>query len=99
VQCSTHVLTGERKDPELPGAAAFNYLMLMGTVLGGWQHARGALAAMHALGADSADPAFHKRQVVLARFYAEHVMPRTLAYGAAVRASTGTLMALAAEEF
>jgi len=99
VQCSTHVLTGERKDPELPGAAAFNYLMLMGTVLGGWQHARGALAAMHAIGADSADPAFHKRQVVLARFYAEHVMPRTLAYGAAVRASTGTLMALAAEEF
>jgi alkylation response protein AidB-like acyl-CoA dehydrogenase len=99
VQCSTHLLTGERKDPELPGAAAFNYLMLMGTVLGGWQHARGALAALRALEAGSADPAFHKRQIVLARFYAEHVMPRTLAYGAAVRAGTGTLMALTAEEF
>ena len=99
VQCSTHLLTGERKDPELPNAAAVNYLMLMGTVLGGWQLARGALAAMRALEAGSTDAAFHKRQVVLARFYAEHVMPRALAHGAAVRASTATLMALAADEF
>jgi alkylation response protein AidB-like acyl-CoA dehydrogenase len=99
VHCSTHLLTGERKDPELPGAAAFNYLMLMGTVLGGWQHARAALAGLRALEAGSADPAFYKRQIVLARFYAEHVLPRTLAYGAAVRASTSTLMALTAEEF
>ncbi|HEX5648428.1 MAG TPA: acyl-CoA dehydrogenase [Steroidobacteraceae bacterium] len=99
VQCSTHLLTGERKDPELPGAGAFNYLMLMGTVIGGWQHARGALAAIKALEGNPADPVLHKTQTVLARFYAEHVMPRTLAYGAAVRANTGTLMALTAEQF
>jgi hypothetical protein len=99
VQCSTHLLTGERKDPELPNAAAFNYLMLMGTVLGGWQLARGALAAQRALESGSTDAAFHKSQVVLARFYAEHVLPRALAYGVAVRASTAPLMALAAEEF
>ena len=52
VQCSTHLLTGERKDPELLGSAAFNYLMLMGTVIGGWQLARGALAAMRKLETD-----------------------------------------------
>ena len=99
VQCSTHLLTGERKDPELAGAAAFNYLMLFGTVIGGWQHARGALAAMRALESGAGDTAFLKAQVVLARFYAEHVMPRVLAYGAAARASTATLMALPAEQF
>jgi alkylation response protein AidB-like acyl-CoA dehydrogenase len=99
VQCSTHLLTGERKDPDLPNAAAVNYLMLMGTVIGGWQLARGALAAMRGLEAESPDAAFLKLQVVLARFYAEHVMPRTVAYGTAARASTSTLMALPADQF
>ncbi len=96
VQCSTHVLAGERKDPELVGAAAFNYLMLVGTVIGGWQLARGALAALQQL---ETDAVFLKTQVVLAKFYAEHVMPRTLAYGTAARASTNTLMALTADQF
>jgi 3-(methylsulfanyl)propanoyl-CoA dehydrogenase len=99
VQCSTHILSGERKDPELPGAAAYNYLMLMGTVIGGWQLARGALAALRQLDTGPSDAEFLKMQVILAKFYAEHVMPRTLAYGAAVRASTGTLMALTADQF
>ncbi len=100
VQCSTHLLSRGRKDPELPGAAAFNYLMLTGTVIGGWQHARGALAAMRLLESEpGGDTAFLKSQVVLARFYAEHVMPRVLAYGAAARAGTATLMALTADQF
>jgi 3-(methylthio)propanoyl-CoA dehydrogenase len=99
VACSTHLLTGERKDPELVNGAAFNYLMLMGTVIGGWQLARGALEAHRRLETDSADAAFLRTQVLLARFYAEHVLPRAVAYGAAARAGTATLMALAADQF
>lgn len=99
VQCSTHLLTGERKDPELLSSAAFNYLMLVGTVIGGWQLARGALAAMKKLESDSTDAVFLKTQVLMARFYAEHVMPRALAYGTAVRAGSSTIMALAADQF
>jgi alkylation response protein AidB-like acyl-CoA dehydrogenase len=99
VQCSTHLLTGERKNPDLVNAAAFNYLMLIGTVVGGWQLARGALAAAQALETGGGDTTFLKTQVLMARFYAEHVLPRTVAYGAAVRATTGTVMALAADQF
>jgi len=99
VQCSTHLLAGERKDPELAGAAAFNYLMLVGTVIGGWQLARGALVAVRALGSDAPDVAFHRTQVLLARFYAEHVMPRVVACGTAVRAGSATVMALTADQF
>ena len=99
VLCSTHLLTGERKDPELAGAAAFNYLMLVGTVIGGWQLARGALAAMSRLEGGSTDTAFLGAQVLLARFYAEHVMPRVVAYGAAVRAGSALVMALPADQF
>jgi acyl-CoA dehydrogenase len=99
VQCSTQLLTGERKDPELASSAAFNYLMLVGTVIGGWQFARGALAAVQALEQGASDTAFLKLQVLMARFYAEHVLPRALAHGAAVRAGSGTIMELAAEQF
>ena len=55
VLCSTYLLTGEKKDPELVSSAAYNYLMLLGTVIGGWQLARGALAAVAELGAPGAD--------------------------------------------
>jgi len=35
----------------------------------------------------------------MAKFYAEHVLPRCTAYAAAVQAGSGTKMALAAENF
>jgi len=99
VLCSSHLLAGERKDPELVSSAAFNYLMLMGTVIGGWQLARGALVATARLETDATDPVFLRTQVLLARFYAEHVLPRVLAYGVAVRAGSSSIMALTADQF
>jgi acyl-CoA dehydrogenase len=100
VQASTFVLTGSKRDPELAGAAAMNYLMLLGSVIGGWQMARGALAANAVLESGRVeDKAFLQTQVVLAQFHAEHVMPRALAYGAALRAGSATLMALTPEQF
>ncbi len=98
VQCSTHVLTGEKRDPELVGSVAFNYLMLLGTVIGGWQLARGALAAEGQLAAGG-DKSFLGAQVVMARFYAEQVLPRCTAYAAAIRAGSRSTMALAADAF
>ncbi len=98
VQCSTHILTGEKRDPELPGAVAFDYLMLIGTVIGGWQLARGALVALERIAA-GVDRSFHETQVVMARYYAEHVLPRCAVHGAGIRAGSSTLMALAAEQF
>jgi alkylation response protein AidB-like acyl-CoA dehydrogenase len=98
VQASTHLLTGEKRDPELVGAAAFDYMMLIGTVIGGWQLARGALVALEQLAAGG-DRAFLETQVVMARFYAEHVLPRCTAHAAAVRAGSASTMALAADHF
>jgi hypothetical protein len=99
VQCSTYLLTAERKDPELVGAAAFDYMMLIGTVIGGWQLARGALVAFDKLNAGAEDKPFLQVQIVMAQFYAEHVLPRCTAYAAAVQAGSASKMALAAENF
>ena len=98
VESSTHILTGAKRDPELVSAVAFNYLMLLGTVIGGWQLARGALVAEGELAAGG-DKAFLGAQVVMARFYAEQVLPRCTAYAAAIRAGSGSTMALAADAF
>jgi len=98
VQSSTTLITTEKKDPELAGAAAFDYMMLVGTTIGGWLLARGALAALEQM-ATSSDKAFLQSQVVMARFYAEHVLPRCTAHAAAVRAGSASTMELAAEAF
>jgi alkylation response protein AidB-like acyl-CoA dehydrogenase len=98
VQCSSYLLSGERKDPELLSSAAFDYMMLIGTVIGGWQLARGALVAVEQLN-QGGDRAFLETQIVMARFYAEHVLPRCTAYAGAVQAGSATKMALAAENF
>ena len=98
VQCSTHILTADRKEPELIGAVAFNYMMLLGTVVGGWQLARGALVA-YEQGVAGGDRAFCDAQVVMASFYAEQILPRCTAYAAAVRAGSRTMMALPADAF
>jgi alkylation response protein AidB-like acyl-CoA dehydrogenase len=98
VQSSTHLITGERRDPELVSAAAFDYMMLIGTVIGGWQLARGALVALEQIAAGG-DRAFLETQVVMAKFYAEHVLPRCSAHAAAVRAGSSSTMALAADHF
>jgi acyl-CoA dehydrogenase len=98
VQCSTYILTNEKRDPELTGSAAFNYLMLLGTIIGGWQLARGALVAHEQLGAGGDKP-FLETQVVMARFYAEQVLPRCTGYAAAVQSGSRSTMALAADAF
>jgi acyl-CoA dehydrogenase len=98
VQSSTHLLTGEKRDPELVSAAAFDYMMLIGNVIGGWQLARGALVALEQVAAGG-DKAFLAAQVVMARFYAEHVLPRCTAHAAAVRAGSASTMALPADQF
>ena len=45
------------------------------------------------------DKAFLGTQVVLAQFYAEHVLPRCIAHAAVVRAGSASKMALAADQF
>ncbi len=99
VQCSTYIMTHFKRDADLVSSVAFNYLMLVGTVIGGWQLARGALVAAGQLVAGGGDTAFLEKQLVLAKFYAEQVMPRNAAYAEAVRAGTGSMMTLAAENF
>lgn len=86
-------------DQNAPGAASFNLLMLTGTVVGGWQLARAAVAASRRLADADVDTGFLKAKVVTAGFYAEHVLPRSSAYSQAADSGSASLMSIAEEMF
>ena len=96
-QATDWLLSNYRDDPDAPGSAAINYLMLMGYVCGGWQMARAAMVAAQK-SASSGDE-FYRSKAVTARFYAEHYLPRTAGHFAAIRAGSEAIMALDAEQF
>jgi alkylation response protein AidB-like acyl-CoA dehydrogenase len=90
------LLENYASDPRIPGAAAFNYLMQFGTVVGGWQMAR---AAVIAAAKKDEDPRFYGAKIITARFYRDHVLPRAAAYAAAAMADCADMMALEDEQF
>ena len=96
-QATDWLLDNYRDDPDAPGSAAINYLMLMGYVCGGWQMARAAMIAAQK-SASSGDE-FYRSKIVTARFYAEHYLPRTAGHFSAIRAGSGTIMALDEGQF
>ncbi len=92
------VLADREADPNLAGAVGVNFLMLMGTLLGGWQLALGACLAARQLETGDSDRAFLEGKLATAEFFAEHFMPRIDAYRATAMAGTRTIMALAREQ-
>ena len=72
-------------------AGAVPFLHLLGTVCGGWQLGRAALAAHARLQAGEGDPVFLGSIVELARFYMATVGPQATAHAATVREAGGVL--------
>jgi len=87
-----HLAAQGKGDLRATYAGSVPYLMLCGTVLAGWQLARGALRASEQLAAGADDAAFLQAKIVTARFYADHLLSRAGAYRAAiVDGAAGTL--------
>jgi alkylation response protein AidB-like acyl-CoA dehydrogenase len=85
--------------PELPGAVSFNFLMLAGTVVGGWQLARASVIAADRIDAGVADPDFYSAKLVSASFFAEQVLPKAGYYRTAIEAGSDSIMALSEDQF
>lgn len=86
-------------DPNAPGSSSVNLLMLAGTVVGGWQMGRAALAAIRRLANGERERAFLEAKVMTACFYAEHILPRASAYRQAAVSGSDTLMAMPEDLF
>ena len=81
-------------NPDLPGSAAVNLVMLAGTVLGGWQMAKSALAAE-----GLADTRFADTKLRTAQFYCAHILPRAAAYADAATSGPDLLMSFPEDSF
>ena len=93
------LLENYQHDAVLPGAIAVNFLMLMGTVCGGWQMSKAALVSQKKLTEGASDAEFYAAKIITARFYAEHILPRTSSYLQTILAGSETIMALKEEQF
>ena len=88
------------RNPGVPGAISYNLLMLLGTVVGGWQMARAAAAACEqARGGSRTMSAFHEAKILTARFYAEQLMPVAQAYRKGVEGGCEPLLAMPEDQF
>jgi len=86
--------TGSRS-PDASGGAAFDLLMLAGTVLGAAYLAKSA--ALARADGSGVDASFARAKEATARFYCAHVLPRAQAHLAAATADPETLKGIAAE--
>lgn len=92
------ILAVTKAAPRLPAIASVHVLRLFGTVVGGYQMARAALAAKALLDAGNGDAGFLSAKIVTARIYAEQVMPQLHGLLPTIVGSSESVMALSEEQ-
>jgi alkylation response protein AidB-like acyl-CoA dehydrogenase len=81
------------------GAAATEYLQLMGYVAVGWQWLKMATVSQQKLDAGEGNARFHSAKLKTARFYFARLLPETATLLAAIQSGSAPIMAVAVEEF
>jgi alkylation response protein AidB-like acyl-CoA dehydrogenase len=77
--------------PEAAAAGAYDYMMQVGYVVGGWHMARSALLAKHR--SEVSDDPFYMKKISSALYYAENILPRAQSHGAVVAGGSSALLA------
>ncbi len=93
-QATAHIATMSLKDPEEAGAAATDYLRLMGLVALGFMWAKAAKVAEAKLPEANGDAGFYKAKLTTAQFFADRLLPQTGALWSAIRAGKASMMEL-----
>lgn len=86
-------------NPDEAGAAATEYLHLMGYVAVGWQWLRMVTVAKAKLAAGTGDARFLEAKIKTARFYMVRMLPEAAALLTAIQSGAGPIMAMSADEF
>lgn len=86
-------------NPDEAGAAATDYLHLMGYVAVGWQWLKMANVASAKLAAGTGDRRFNEAKIKTARFYCLRLLPEAATFLAAIQSGSAPIMAFAVDEF
>ncbi|MCL4112377.1 UNVERIFIED_CONTAM: hypothetical protein GTU68_007215 [Idotea baltica] len=92
------VLANAKNDPNILGAAGVNMMMMLGTTLGGWLLAKSAIVAQKHVDQGTTDDFYHNK-ITTAQFYAEQILPRSVAYASAVISGHESVMGISTESF
>ncbi|ERJ20751.1 acyl-CoA dehydrogenase [Salinisphaera shabanensis T35B1] len=95
LETATNTLLEAGRDAAM--ANAFNYLMLCGTVFGGWYAARIADVAKKALDSGTDEPDFYEARQACARFYVRQILPKARGYAAMVEGGPDVIDCVDAE--
>ncbi len=87
------------KTPALAFAGATAYLELFGNVAGGAMMTRAASAASAALEVGNGNQDFYKTKLATARFYAEHVLPKSEGLAASITKGADSFLSLPEDAF
>ncbi len=93
-QATAHIATVSMKDPEEAGAAATDYLRLLGLVALGFMWAKAAKVAEAKLPEANGDAGFYKAKLTTAQFFADRLLPQAGALWSAIKAGKASMMEL-----
>ena len=89
---TAHIATAGLRDPEEAGAAATEYLRLLGLVALGFMWARAAVVSLEKLPAANGDAGFYRSKLTTARFYMERVLPQAGGLLVAIKSGKAAMM-------
>jgi len=98
-EATSWLLAKAQDEPAVVYLAAFDYMMLAGTVIGAWQMGRAAEIAHRKLADDAGNTDFFKAKIITARFYAEEILPRSAGYLEAATSDSSSAMMLPEDQF
>ena len=93
-----YILQEQPKDPFLAGSASYNFLMMMGTFIGGWIATRSAALAIKNL-KNSEDVEFYEAKLVSSTFFIEQSLPLVEAYSKSLMSGSVSTMTLTEDQF
>jgi len=91
-----YILANAKTNTKAVYAGSCAYLRLAGLVLGGWQMARGLLAAERLR---DSDPAFYNTKIATARFFTENLLPQAQGLATSIVEGGYSANALEVEQF
>ena len=95
---SRFILENAKKDPNLAGASSYNFLMMMGYLVGGWIASRNITAAKNKM-KENDDFEFYNAKIISSTFYIEQFLPLVMSFGNSVMHGSESMMSMPDEQF
>jgi hypothetical protein len=93
-----YILQEHPKDPFLAGSVSYNFLMMMGTFMGGWVASRSAALAIMNL-KNTEDSEFYEAKLVSSTFFIEQYLPLVDSYSKSLMSGSISTMTLTEDQF